>query len=140
MKRVLSTLALSVVLAAGSVYGQAATLVADIPFAFQVGKKVMPAGTYEVVEGITASGAILLKSRTSDAKAFVLTIGSQKNQEPEEGSLTFHRYGNKYFLSSIWKPGNLVGRELPTTPAEREMAKNSASLELASVRVYIAQR
>jgi len=42
---------------------------------------------------------------------------------PAEGKLIFHRYGDRYFLSQMWMPGNPTGRELPPSKAELETAR-----------------
>ena len=41
------------------------------------------------------------------------------------GKLEFQRYGNTYFLSTIWLPGQSNGRELWETAAEKKLARQS---------------
>jgi hypothetical protein len=38
------------------------------------------------------------------------------------GKLVFHRYGNEYFLSEVWTPGDEWGHRLSKTRREREIA------------------
>lgn len=141
MKKVFSILAASAVLTAGFAYAQTRTpLTANIPFPFRIGTTQLPAGQYTIVDAMV-SGALMLRGETTGATATAISISCEQLKVPEEGKLVFHRYGNSYFLSRIWRPGSAQGRELPPSAAEREMkkAQNSShgETELASVRAYV---
>ncbi len=132
MNKALKMMVLLAVLGVSYVYAQTGrTLVADIPFAFHVGDKLMPAGEYTVASSI-ATGAVLLRSADFKARIFAVTFACEKPQTPDQGRLGFRRYGSSYFLARIWTAGYAQGRELPPSRAERESAQ-AGILTLASV-------
>ena len=112
-------------------YAQWMSSRADIPFAFQVGNKTMPAGRY-LIERVCDSTPNLQMIRRTDSSAVVtaLTIGVDANGRKSEPELVFHKYGNSYFLAEIWT-GGAQGRQLLKSERERELAKESAGREVA---------
>jgi hypothetical protein len=52
----------------------------------------------------------------------VPTNAAQRSGSDNSSKLVFHRYESTYFLSQVWITGNDRGREVPRSPAEREMA------------------
>jgi len=99
---------------------------ANVPFAFNVGDKVFPAGVYIVHS--PASGIIELRSE--DRANAVLSTAYNDSNEPinGEGVWVFNRYGGKYFLTEILCPNALVSLHLPTTKQERMVRINEATL------------
>jgi hypothetical protein len=53
----------------------------------------------------------------------------------ETGSLTFDKFGDKYFLRKMASPGDATWYEWPESRAEREMAKLGSSAEVTSIQV-----
>jgi hypothetical protein len=103
---------------------------ADIPFDFVVGDKTLAAGKYSVDQFPTGPGnGILVRSRNGGHSAVRLTDLLESNAPKEKTTLTFHRYGNMYFLAQVWIAGSKEGRELIMSKAERsadrELAQNS---------------
>jgi hypothetical protein len=109
---------------------QAADVKANVPFAFAVNKKVLSPGTYTIssndatllIRGFNG-GAVTLSQRTESAKV-------------ESPKLVFHRYGDEYILREVWT-GSGVGRKLPETRRERELAATRGGANTASVRVEV---
>jgi len=137
MKSRTLTIAIAVALLAVTAgYAQSkAQLIADIPFEFTVGQKVLPAGEY-TVNASAAPGVLVIGGR--DASVFTQTIPSSTNSGTVPGSkLVFHRYGNTYFLSQVWNAASQRGYRLPKSKTEREMARNAGRTELASVRATV---
>ena len=56
-----------------------------------------------------------------------MTVRASETQE--RGKLVFHKYGDQYFLSQIWRTGENGGRELRMAHKERELAKNVVERE-----------
>jgi len=102
---------------------------ADIPFEFSVNNKALPAGTYTVGK-MTSGGVVLVRSedRKTAAASIASTVTSHK--ETTDTRLTFHRYGNQYFLAKVEIAG-WNGLELPKTKAERQAAKQANERNLA---------
>jgi hypothetical protein len=116
----------------------------NIPFNFQVGETVLPAGEY-VVSRNGPAGQIFLAIRGLDQKtgAILFLASPELTRSAQNTSLTFHRYGSStYFLSQVWQGGGQNGNRLPLSKAERVTARQMAALatphtvELASVSFH----
>ena len=79
-----------------------------VPFSFKVGNKVLPAGEYK----ITADNQVIRVQQTNGKEnAVSLTQSTRGRKNLSEAKLTFRRYGDQYYLSTVWLPDSL-GREL----------------------------
>ncbi|HMD39924.1 MAG TPA: hypothetical protein VKH15_11620 [Candidatus Acidoferrum sp.] len=98
-------------------------LVVNIPFEFIAGNTTMPAGEYSVkVSG--PQGTLLIINRTSASASVLMTTNPAAASEPQAASkLVFNQYGNRYFLSQIWREGNANGRQLQKSSREQETAQ-----------------
>lgn len=121
----LGTLAL---LAASSAFGQEKLRV-DIPFEFHVADTVMPAGQYDVdSSGRNIRNLLILDCYACETQAAALTFPAGGGTSiPTEGRLVFNKYGETYFLSEVWTPGNAYGRALSESKTERELARTTPS-------------
>jgi hypothetical protein len=111
-------------------------LKADIPFDFVVGDKTLAAGEYTVGQISTSSSdAIMIRNSAGGHKAMRITNAVASSAPKRRTQLTFHRYGNTYYLSQIWVAGSAEGRQMLKSKqervAERELARNSAAGNLA---------
>jgi hypothetical protein len=114
-----------VLLAAASVYAQGfRTLKVQVPFGFHVGAATLPSGEY-TVDTNAAQGVVVMRSADTKSSAIILTNAIEAPTAPNQGKLVFNRYGNQYFLSQIWKPGDSTGREIHRTRGETEAAANA---------------
>jgi hypothetical protein len=123
MKQILRAVTLLgvLMLAASAVFAQSQRgTIVNIPFAFNVGEKTLPAGEYTVQPYRRDSDKVwLIQSQEQHAATFVMTIPVRSNTTHEEGQLIFNRYGDRYFLSKVWSPGTSTGIELPVSRQER---------------------
>ena len=131
--KALAVISLFGMLAAPVVQAQSGMLVANIPFQFNVGKAVLPSGEYHVKAMNPTT--FLIQSKDGHQAAVANTIGVSSSKEEDNGKLVFNRYGNQYFLSKVWRPGNREGRELLKSRAEIEIAKTVSSPEATTVAV-----
>jgi hypothetical protein len=97
-------LAAAVALAVPS--ASAADLRAEIPFAFQVGERTLPAGTYQV-----STAQSMLGLRSIEGGVFVMT-GRLESGVWREPTLVFERTGARYVLRQAWTGGG-NGRAVP---------------------------
>jgi len=116
-----------------SAHAQSSTsVVADIPFEFTVGGKSLKASEYSV-KALTASGdALVISSKDSKDRAIRLTNPIEARIAPKQAKLVFHRYGQRYFLSEVWTPGERTGRKLQKSSEERAIESQLAAISSKS--------
>ncbi len=134
MKRIsaMALLSLASLLTAGSAMAQDRAAHATVPFAFNVGDMVLPAGDYTISQaGWRPSGVIQIRS--TDAKHAMLTTAISDAKKPVNGGeLVFNRYGDKYFLTEVLCPEAGVSMQLPTSKLESRARINEAALPTGS--------
>ena len=119
-----------------SANGQSSSMIrADVPFAFTVGDKALPAGEYTASSITTSNGAIVIRSKDSKNAAVRLSNAVRDSDNSNsQAKLVFHRYGQRYFLSEVWL-GDMTGRQLLKSKQERsisrELAANPGTNDLA---------
>jgi hypothetical protein len=119
-------------LLAASVYGQSGLSSRyDVPFAFHVGEQNFAAGQYTVSS--TNPMGVMKITAVSGSGIMVLPQCSIETSAPSLGKLVFHRYGNAYFLSEVWRAGSSEGKQLRKSKAEREIAKAAPPAEGTAV-------
>ena len=112
-------------LAAASMYAQGSQkLTVQVPFGFHVGASTLPSGEY-MVDTDAAPGVVRLRSADSKSTVMILSMSVQAPGAPSQGKLVFHKYGDEYFLSQIWKAGDNIGCELRKSHREIEVAANT---------------
>jgi hypothetical protein len=123
----LTTLTLLLTVTAISVSAQSErSKITNIPFDFIVGEKTLPAGEYTVEPNRSDFDKVwLVQSRDGRTSALFITMPVRASETQEKAKVVFHKYGDQYFLSQIWTPGDATGRELLMLRLERELAKNA---------------
>jgi len=108
--------------------------VANVPFAFQIGQRVMPAGAYSVTE-LNPAGLLKVTAEASQ-EAVLVSAFVQKSGTRGQSKLTFHCYGNACFLSEIWFRDEDSGHATRESKRERELMANRETSKV----VYLAMR
>jgi hypothetical protein len=124
----------SLTLLTAAAFAQSRVAQYDIPFAFQVGTTVLPAGHYDV-HAQAAQGALSIRCFDCKAGVMVLTNAISAADMSGKTVLVFHRYGERYFLSAAWTSGYDQGRGLRKSKAERELARDVAQDSPVTVAV-----
>jgi hypothetical protein len=110
-------------------------LIANIPFQFNVGEKMLPAGEYTVTQVNPDSDRVVLQLRSKDVSVVIQmdrVIGKQ-----EGAKLTFNRYGNQYFFAQAWtgqSDGLQAGKSRTERSIARELAGNTRKPETIALR------
>jgi hypothetical protein len=146
MKRNLNTLMTIVILvAAFAVSAQAQTggtprELANIPFAFNVGKTTLPAGKYTVTVVNPSSDRKVLQIRSNDGRstAITQTVGVI-GKASDKAKLVFHRYGDQYFFAQAQMAGETVSLAALKSSAERAQEHAIAKAGKRTVVVIIAE-
>jgi hypothetical protein len=130
-----SLVVLSLLLGTAGAFAQSAVQ-AHVPFAFKVGQKQMPAGTYVIDREIGSSFVTVRNVQTGTS---VLAMGRTESASKKTEKLIFHHYGSQYLLAEIWGAAGSQGMVLPTTRQEKdlELAQGSAN---AGNNVEVASR
>jgi len=92
---------------------------AAIPFDFHAGGKLMPAGEYIIHE----QGHVVFLRTWDKPGPALITFGVSNPGPYPKSKLDFNRYGNEYFLTTIWDSYAQDGRQVPRTDREKELAK-----------------
>ncbi len=110
----------------GIAAGLSSTVVANIPFDFNVAGKTLPAGKYTVAKAST-QGILIIKNVEKGLAAGVIGQNADgKNDGKAE--LQFRRYGNQYFLASVTDGNNTS--EMLMTKTERKAARGGDNLAM----------
>jgi hypothetical protein len=112
-------------------------MLVNIPFAFVAGNVTLPAGEYRVQKLDENSAVVLIRCSEPSAAAMVLSNATQAKQLQTQSKLIFNRYGNRYFLSQVWKAGSIRGRQLSKSPREKEISQ-AARMETKSEVTLVA--
>ena len=128
-------LVLAGALSAASAFAEDQPVIANVPFAFSVGNKVLPAGRYEVtsVGNDRITGGVLIRN-VDQPRYAALTFTAQAEQTPvssykrENAGLVFVRINDQYFLREIRGSVDAVGLKLPVTKAEKSATRTVALL------------
>jgi hypothetical protein len=107
----------------------------NIPFEFIVGSQSLPAGTYTIV--IDANFSLSHIDSVSDGAwhRVYLKPGTARPQStnPDVGVVQFKKYGERYFLSAIWKPGVTDGLAAISSGRLKELARSNGASKTVSI-------
>ena len=98
-------------------------LVVQVPFDFNVGDQVVPAGQYDVIIPSITGGALWILNHDGDAQRMILVRTTERRGDKMIAKLVFHRYGSTYFLAQAWRSGDSTGCELSKTKQERALER-----------------
>jgi hypothetical protein len=106
-----------------------------IPFEFVVGNRVMPPGLYRVEQLLGSPELDILSVRCLETGAYqAITTAVITTVDPQVASrLTFHRYGNRFFLAGLWVRGKRAGLQLHTSVTENQAAQAQLAREEISL-------
>ncbi len=108
---------------------------AKVPFAFQAGETMMPAGEYQIRRALPSSKAVQQIQRTdSSASTFVMTYPTDAREKNAVPKLIFNCYSDECFLSEVWS-GHGQGLKLTESRREKELSRATTENELAVVSV-----
>jgi hypothetical protein len=117
--------------------GYAQTYVADIPFRFHIGDQSYASGRYYFSQRVSTAApevAWAIRSSETDKTMTFQTVSGSSPAQALASRLVFNKYGTTYFLSEVWAEGR-PGRQLPASPSERNLAKNTRGIEVVTVSV-----
>jgi hypothetical protein len=110
------------------------TVNADIPYAFTVMDRTLPAGKY-TIKVLDSDEPNVLEISSADGRTSVLvnTEDTQSARTPDKTKLVFDKVGDQYFLSQVWIAGDESGSQLVKTKMEQRLENSGANREQLSV-------
>jgi hypothetical protein len=103
----------------------------DIPFQFNVGEKVLPAGQYL----IRAPQGGTLRITGPNGAAAIATTTLVSGQRPDgPGMIAFNCYGQRCFVSQFWTARTETGEEIIKGRLERDLANSKEEFTTIALR------
>lgn len=114
---------------------------ADVPHAFIVKDKTLPAGKY-TVKRLDDTQPNVLDIRSADGRTAVVFEAEsvQANQIPSDAALVFDKVGEQYFLSTIWASDSNIGYQLPKTKSEKTLEAGGMQAEHHTIFAKVFRR
>jgi hypothetical protein len=81
-------------------------------FAFKVGTRMLPAGTYTVAPAFDGSGALLEIRGDRHAALFFGENAGKPQVDPKQSAVLFNRSGDHYVLTEIWDASEREGSDI----------------------------
>jgi hypothetical protein len=106
----------------------------NVPFSFTAGQQAFPAGDYRINVD-TDHGMLHIDSLATSATGVVRVLpGSSSRPETtvDRGVLRFSKYGGHYFLTGLWKAGNVQSNRVPVSERLVNSAKAGEARDMAS--------
>ena len=99
-----------------------------IPFAFNAGNSVLPAGDYRMAIVNPSSDHSVLRITSSDGKSttMIRTVDVEGWAAPK-AKMSFRHYGDRYFLAQVWMAGESTGLVAPTSKSEKAIRQQLLS-------------
>ena len=114
-------------------------VVANIPFAFNVGNTNLPAGKYTITVLNPTSDRRILQIRSANGRSTAVTQTTNViGNASDDAKLVFHRYGSRYFFAQAQMAGETTGLAAPKSSAERAQKNAAAVAGTKTVVVIIA--
>ena len=130
MKKIVKNITLllaAVLLLASASYAQYAHLIltVNVPFEFNVGEKIFPAGQYKIVR--TSPDMLVLRDGHDQFLASTVTGPVQARDVQPNSKLRFEMKDGRHVLSQVWLAGVSTGYQLPAAKRLPMMAQHKAT-------------
>ena len=128
LKKLIAPLGLLSVLCAIPTMAQIANKVTfDAPSAFYAGNAKMPAGSYTITQPEADTNLLLIESDSGSHSVFVEYEVVSSNAPHAKSDVTFSKYGNFEFLSTIGIQGENSEMQIPPLRVEKNAAKSATA-------------
>ena len=94
---------------------QGPTVKVNIPFGFENGQQHFAPGMYTLQN---EGNFLFIRGAVSGAS---LTTPAETREPSSSSKIVFHRYGERYFLRSVWVAGRTIHTELPKSKSEKRL-------------------
>jgi len=110
----------------------------SVPFAFNVGNKLLPAGEYRLsVVNPSSDRSVLQIANLNGKSTMMVRTTDISGWSTSKAKLTFRHYGEQYFLAQVWMASDATGFATPNSNAEkalrRQLGKAAKDVDLVAV-------
>ncbi len=105
----------------------------QIPFQFQVGEKLLPAGQYLIKRNPQMPQMMLIHCLERKLWVAVQTIPRQLPEYPNRSSLIFKKYDGAYFLTEVKVLGHGNGYALIKSKTERKLVQMAETKTIRAI-------
>jgi hypothetical protein len=126
LHNIVLTAGLSVLLGSSILSAQGQKAVANIPFAYHVGEKTLPAGTYTIAKS-TSSQSVFALRETDTGHEIFMPVVRHDSGDKNAWNLTFSCYSGECSLSQIRMAGDSYN---PTAKAPVRLGKVAAMISV----------
>ena len=106
---------------------QAQTLIATVPFNFDVNDQHLQAGKYTI--DVNAGKVVVLRPISGGGTVLLSNSAGPNDGKRPESCLVFQRYAGSMYLTEIWSASTDEGREIVMSPATTQLAKTQHTEE-----------
>jgi hypothetical protein len=139
MKRIFTTILMAIGIAGPFVAhlgAQEHQQVAEIPFAFVVGNRTLPAGTYGVSQTSSLTGASSVFTLIDGRRHSILVaLNTNLAGHPDKPSVTFACYSNQCVLAKVTPPGSATAYGLSTDSIEKKLSHTLGMASMVSIKL-----
>jgi hypothetical protein len=124
---------------AAPTFAQDSLVQATIPFDFPVGSKLLPSGVHTFKKD--AENSVLIRHRSKAISSLAL-MTPDSHSAAGARVLTFHHYGDQYFLGQILSDSANLRLKVPTSKKERKTQLQQAKVtppDVANVTLVAAR-
>lgn len=136
MKSIRILITISLLLTAATLFAQTESsqklMKISVPFSFSVENHSLPSGEYFIYT-VTPQRSVRIVSADGSHAVTVNTLPNYSSQPSVKSSLTFHRYGNDYFLSQIQVASQSVLRSTMESSKEVDLARNGSDYQRTTI-------
>lgn len=116
----------------------------NVPFAFQVRDKTMPAGEY-IIRPSDATGdanTILQINNTKEKRYTALfdSIPLSVDTAPLKSNVIFGKVNNKYYLSEVWEQNNTNGNQVEEPVSIKKLEKRGIKKEKQVIEAELSKK
>lgn len=105
-------------------------IMAQVPFDFVIGSKIVPAGQLTVQRLGQGNDVLTMRNRGAKLDLMASPTRVESKRPAATTALVFHKYGNRYFLWEVKVEGSQIMYRLPESRAEAELrAQNVQATE-----------
>jgi hypothetical protein len=99
----------------------------NIPFQFHAGNARLPAGKYRIHVLDDSSQAVMeIISADGSTSALFQVLEAQTHNTPGKNELIFNKYGNRYFLTTLFDAGNPDGSRVVESDYEKRISQQTS--------------